>query len=183
MTPSLCFASVLSSLWGLHLNFSLYSKATGSQVPYKSLHPSHATSMPVVAWPVRGFPPGCSLRRSSPQVLTTSIRFSTPHQWFTFVHLLDAYLIPSCGTFSLTLTTMTLNHSSLRWFEIYALTSIPRGLPSSLVQHELPLQFFLAHWSGSVTHVPLKAVVGRPLVAKNFLYKTVSLAQGYGQPA
>jgi hypothetical protein len=44
---------------------------------------------------------------------------------------------------------MTLNHSSLRWFEIYALTSIPRGLPSSLIQHELPLQFSLAHWSSA----------------------------------
>ena len=39
-----------------------------------------------------------------------------------------------CHAFSLTLTTMTLNHSSLRWFGTYALTSIPRGLPPSFVQ-------------------------------------------------
>jgi hypothetical protein len=32
---------------------------------------------------------------------------------------------------------MALNHSSLRWFETHAFTSIPRGLPSSLIQHEL----------------------------------------------
>ena len=52
-----------------------------------------------------------------------------------------------CHAFSLTLTTMTLYHSSLRWFGTYALTSIPRGLPSSFVQHELLPQFFLTHWS------------------------------------
>ena len=50
-----------------------------------------------------------------------------------------------CHAFSLTLTTMTLDHSSLRWFGTYALTSIPRGLPSSFVQHGLLMQSFLTH--------------------------------------
>jgi len=39
-----------------------------------------------------------------------------------------------CHAFSSTLTTMALYHSNLRRFGTYALTSIPRGLPSSFVQ-------------------------------------------------
>jgi hypothetical protein len=81
-------------------------------------------------------------------VLTVSLSISTPHRWFTFVHLSNAYLTwSSAMPFPLTLTTVTLNHSSLRWFETYALTSIPRGLPSSFVQHGLLTQSFLTHWS------------------------------------
>jgi len=53
----LCSASVLSSLQGLHLDFSLNSRTTGSQVPYKSLYTSHAIFMPVAAWTVKGLPP------------------------------------------------------------------------------------------------------------------------------
>ena len=50
-----------------------------------------------------------------------------------------------CHAFSLTLTTMTLNHSSLRWFGTYALTSIPRGLPSSFVQLRTAFAVLLTH--------------------------------------
>ena len=64
-----------------------------------------------------------------------------------------------CHAFSLTLTTMTLYHSSLRWFGTYALTSIPRGLPSSFVQHELLSQFFLTHWSASGIAVQCSALL------------------------
>ncbi|MGB3225793.1 MAG: hypothetical protein WBB23_23590 [Desulforhopalus sp.] len=60
---------------------------------------------------------------------------STHHQRFTHVRLHEPYLIPSCGTFSSTLTTMALYHSSLRWFETCSCKPVPRGLPSSLVQH------------------------------------------------
>jgi hypothetical protein len=54
-----------------------------------------------------------------------------------------------CHTFSLTLTTMTLYHSSLRWFETYALTSIPRGLPSSFVQLRTAYAVLLTHWNAA----------------------------------
>ncbi len=47
--PPLCFASVLSFSWGLHLNFSLNIETTGSHVPCKSLTQSHATFTPEAA--------------------------------------------------------------------------------------------------------------------------------------
>ena len=40
--PPLCFASVLSFSWDLHLNFSLHIETTGSHVPCKSLTQSQS---------------------------------------------------------------------------------------------------------------------------------------------
>jgi hypothetical protein len=54
--PPLCLASVLSFLWGLHLNFSLAIETTGSHVPLKSLYQDHATSMPGAAQTVDRYP-------------------------------------------------------------------------------------------------------------------------------
>ena len=48
VAPSLCLASVRSSSWVRHLEFSLVIEATGSHVPPKGLAQSHATSMPGV---------------------------------------------------------------------------------------------------------------------------------------
>jgi len=47
--PPLCFASVLSSLRGRHLDFSLNIETTGSHVPHKSLTQIHAISTPEAA--------------------------------------------------------------------------------------------------------------------------------------
>ena len=44
-----------------------------------------------------------------------------------------------CHDFSLTLTTLTLNQSSLRWFEACSCKPAQRGLPSSLAQLRTPL--------------------------------------------
>ena len=59
--------------------------------------------------------------------------FTTPHQWFACAHLLDSHLIPSSGTFSLTLTTLALYQRSLRRFETCSCKPVPRGPPSSSV--------------------------------------------------
>ena len=59
---------------------------------------------------------------------------STPHQWFAVAHLLDPHLIPSTGTFSLTLTTLALYQRSLRRFETCSYKPVPRGPPSSFAQ-------------------------------------------------
>ena len=56
VVPPLCLASVLSFLWGLHLNFSLAIETTGSHVPLKSLYPDHATFMPGAAQTVDRYP-------------------------------------------------------------------------------------------------------------------------------
>ena len=37
--------------------------------------------------------------------------------------------------YTVTLTTMALYHSSLRWFEACSCKPTPRGLPSSFMQH------------------------------------------------
>ena len=66
--------------------------------------------------------------------------FSTRHQRFTFVRLPGSHLTGSCPAFSVrTLTTMTLYHSSLRWFEASSCKPTSRDLPSSL------LYFVVAH--------------------------------------
>ena len=54
--PPPCLASVLSFLWGLHLNFSLDIETTGSHVPPKSLYRDHATFMPGAAQTVDRYP-------------------------------------------------------------------------------------------------------------------------------
>src|SRR5512139_667701 len=62
------------------------------------------------------------------------LNVSTLPQWFARARLLGPHLIPSCRTFSSTLTTMAFDHSSLRWFETRPWSLASKGLPSSLVQ-------------------------------------------------
>ena len=78
-------------------------------------------------------PPNLSWDRKRSQ-FWRHLKFSTPHQWFIVIRLHDPYLARSCRAFSLTLTTMALYHSSLRWFEACSCKPTPRDLPSSFVQ-------------------------------------------------
>jgi len=55
--PPLCLASVLRSLWVLHLDCSLNIEATGSRVPCTCLNRTHATFMPDAALAVSRFSP------------------------------------------------------------------------------------------------------------------------------
>ncbi len=131
VAPPLCSASVLSLLWGLHLSFSLNIGATGSHVPNISLDQVHATFMPDAAWAVNRSPPDLSRINDYPPVLTPSLRFRHFISGsLTFVSI-ESYLIPSSGTFSLTLTTTALYRSSSRWFEACSCKPASRGLPSS----------------------------------------------------
>ena len=134
-SPPPCPASVLSPSWVLHLGFSLTIGTTGSHVPHMSLIQVRATFMPDA--PPRqyaGFSPGLILVSHKLPVLTSSNFISTPHQWFACARLPEPHLIPSCGTFSLTLTTLAFDQSSLRWFGACPCKPAPRDLPSSLVQ-------------------------------------------------
>ena len=70
--PPLCSASVLSFLWGLHLNFSLSIRTTGSHVPYESLNQDHATYMSDAAQTVNRFLLYLSRKSCQPPVLTSS---------------------------------------------------------------------------------------------------------------
>jgi len=130
-SPPLCSASVLSFLWGFHLNFSLNIGTTASHVPHKSLIHVHATLMPDAAWTVNRFPPDLSRINDYPPVLTSSLRFRHFISGSLAFVSIESHLIPSSGTFSLTLTTTALYCSSLRWFEACSCKPASRGHLSS----------------------------------------------------
>jgi hypothetical protein len=133
--PPPCFASVLSFLWGLHLNFSLDIETIRlRRIPHKSLDQVHAISMPDAAQTINRHPLGLSYRPPSIRSFDAISDISTPHQWFACAHLLDPYLARSCHAFPLTLTTTALYRCSLRWFEACSCKPAPRGLPSSSLQ-------------------------------------------------
>ncbi len=73
--PPPCLASVLSFLWGLHLNFSLDIETTGSHVPLKSLYQDHATFMPGAVQTVDRYPLHLSRDQVRTSVLTPPIYF------------------------------------------------------------------------------------------------------------
>ena len=75
VAPSLRPASVLSSLWVRHLDFSLCIGAAGSHVPHESLDHAHAASMPDATRAVSRLPSGLSQVNDFPPVLTPFLRF------------------------------------------------------------------------------------------------------------
>jgi hypothetical protein len=85
--PPLCLASVLRSLWVLHLDGSLNIEATGSQVPYTRLNQTHATFMPDAALAVSRFPQNSSRDNDYPPVLTSNYAFDTS----SVVHLRSSF--------------------------------------------------------------------------------------------
>ena len=70
-------------------------------------------------------------------LLTECSTFSTPRQRFTFVHLLYPYLLNSWFNVSLSLSTMALYHSTIRWFETCSCKPVSTGLPPSQLQHAM----------------------------------------------
>jgi len=89
--PPLCLASVLRLLRDRRLSRSLSIKATGSHVPYQSLYPVHATSMPVAAQAINRFPPSLSWSVASLQ-FRRRLTLSTPQRWFACARLLSTHL-------------------------------------------------------------------------------------------
>ena len=89
--PPLCLASVLRFLRDCRLNRSLSIETTGSHVPYQSLYPVHATSMPVAAQSINR-----SLLSLSWSVVSFQFRrrlmLSTTQRWFACARLLDTHL-------------------------------------------------------------------------------------------
>ena len=72
--------------------------------------------------------------RSATPFLMPSYTLSTRHRWFACAHLHVSYLTGSCPAFSVTLTTLTLNQRSLRWFDDHFWKSSPEGPPPSFLQ-------------------------------------------------
>jgi hypothetical protein len=116
VAPSLCLASVLSSLGVVPLDFSLCIEATGSHVPHKGLVQVHATSMPDVAQA------GCRLRLDLSRSNDSSRFRHHPYAFDTFpvVHSLRLPVTSpdavSAAPFPSTLTTPALDRSSSWWF-------------------------------------------------------------------
>ncbi|MFZ5435596.1 MAG: hypothetical protein ACOZCF_04625, partial [Bacillota bacterium] len=64
-------------------------------------------------------------------VLMASLRFPHVISGSRLFVSLGTYLTNLASPFSVTLTTMAFDHSSLRWFEASTCMAAPRGLPSS----------------------------------------------------
>ena len=133
--PPPCSALVLSSLWGLHLDFSLGIGTTGSPVPQRSLNQNHAAFMPSTTQAVSRFP--LDLSRSTAR---TSVLMLTIQQ---FRHLISGSLtlVFLIHTWPQSLLRLSLNahhNGSLPmqlevvWNQL--LQADPRGPPSSSVQ-------------------------------------------------
>jgi hypothetical protein len=110
--PPLCFASVLSFSWGLHLGFSLNIETTGSHVPHKSLTQIHATFTPEAAQAVSRLPLNLSWTQYRSPVYTSSLLFRRLIEWFACARLSESYLPRSYA--------VTFPKRSLPWLFIYA---------------------------------------------------------------
>ncbi len=90
--------------------------------------------MPDTIQAVTRFPLDSSWDRSATPFLMPSYTLSTRHRWFACAHLHISYLTGSCPAFSVTLTTLTLNQRSLRWFDDHFWKLSPEGPPPSFLQ-------------------------------------------------
>ena len=90
--------------------------------------------MPDTIQAVTRFPLNSSWGRSATPFLMPSYTLSTRHRWFACAHLHVSYLTGSCPAFSVTLTTLTLNQRSLRWFDDHFWKSSPESPPPSFLQ-------------------------------------------------
>ncbi len=116
-----------------------WHRRTGSQVLGRSLCHVHAAFMPVTIWTVNRFPPDLSRANDSLPVLMTSLRFRQFISGSLVFVSIGTHLTRSRLAFSVTLTTMAFDHSSLRRFGASTCMAAPRGPPSSSAKHGLGL--------------------------------------------
>ena len=90
--------------------------------------------MPDTIQAVTRFPLDSSWDSGATPFLMSPYMLSTRHQRFACAHLHISYLTGSCPAFSVTLTTLTLNQRSSRWFGNYSWKSLPEGHPPSFLQ-------------------------------------------------
>ena len=117
-------------------NFSLSIKATGScssiyepKIDSRHLYTEHHLHSNQVTCR------SLSQEMEKPLFLMSLIYLTMLQRWFTCVRLSNTYLTQSRRAFSLTLITLTLNQSNLRWFATCSCQPIARGLLSSFAQH------------------------------------------------
>ena len=122
------------------MNGSLRIGTTGSHVPHESLDQARAAFVPDITQAVSRAPLGLVPGQPPCPVSMSTRYFSTRHQRFTCVRLPDPYLTRCPRAFSSPLTTLALYQRSVRWFGTWSCTPVPRGPPSSLVQHCFPFR-------------------------------------------
>ena len=116
--------------------FSLHIGAAGSHVPHKSLIRARAAFMPVATWAGNRLPPDLVPSQRLELGFDDVPMLSTLHQRFTRVRLPESHLMESqLHLFQDRSPPQPLCRSSIWWFGTCPCRPIPRGLPSSLVQH------------------------------------------------
>jgi len=106
--PPLCSASVLSSLWDHHLEFSLHIGATGSHVPHRSLNHVHAALTPGATQAISRLLLGSSWATTTPS-FDAIPTLSTLHRTVRFRSSPWPSPDTSCAPFPRTLPTATLD--------------------------------------------------------------------------
>ena len=160
VAPPLCFASVLSFSWDLHLNFSLNIETIRRRrIPHKSLTQIHATFTPEAAWAVNRLPPNLSRTQYSSPVLTSSIVFRRLIEWFACTRLSESYLPRS--------SAVTFPKRSLLWLFTNAALGGLKPAPACRLRGARP------HLLCSYAHFIQSALVAHYIVI------TVSLVRVY----
>ena len=117
-----------------HLSVSLHIGTTGSHVPRKSPEQRHATSTPDTAQPIHRLPLDSSRITTQDPVLMSSV---CAFDASAVIRLRSSRCsIPATfiGSFSLTLTTTTLDRSSSGRFDASPCRATPEGLPLSVLE-------------------------------------------------
>ncbi len=135
VVPPLCLASVLSSLRGLRLDFSLDIEATGSEVPCPSLICALAVFVPDAAWASYRLLP-CLSQGNHHSPVSTSIEYAFDTS--STVHLRStSQIVPDAIQLRLlhpTLPTTALDRRSSGWFVAWSCHPATRDLLSSRTQ-------------------------------------------------
>jgi len=95
--------------------------------------------MPATIRSVSRFLPDLSQINNANLVLMTSLLFRHVIDGSLVFVSIGTYLTESGSAFSVTLTTIAFDYSSLRWFEVFTYMTTSRGRPSSLVKHDYAL--------------------------------------------
>jgi len=105
-----------------------------SQVPHKSLNQAHAASMPDTTHAVTQVTHEFIPSQQRHLVLISSVCFSTRHLQFTFVRLLDSYLVSLMTLFNIDAHYLDISFKAARCsLKLAPVKPVSKGPPSSFV--------------------------------------------------
>ena len=132
--PSLCLASVLWSLWGLHLDFSLSIETTGSQVPCTSLMSDSRRLNAGCRAGSRQVSPALIPRQPLALGFDITFGFRRFIERFACARLSDSHLTRCPCLFLRRTPPWLLTRAAQRRFAAWSCNPAARGLPSSRTQ-------------------------------------------------